>query len=251
MKKFLLSFLVCISFSIFAQDSLVIYFGFDRYLLSKESRNQLMELKNSGKTIEAIHGFTDTCGSITYNKWLAERRIASVVNQLKSKSTSENYAFGEEFLFSKKNTENRKVVIIYNSKSSGAITPQKESITSQLTEGKVGEKIRLKSLNFYPGVADLLPQSTSVLKELLVAMNANKKLKIEIHGHICCAPEDYANLSNDRAETVYQFLVNSGIDPARMSYKGFGVSQPLFPMPEKTEEERIGNRRVEIKIISN
>jgi outer membrane protein OmpA-like peptidoglycan-associated protein len=36
-----------------------------------------------------------------------------------------------------------------------------------------------------------------------------------------------------------------------MNFKGFGVSQPLFPIPEKTEEERVGNRRVEIKIISN
>jgi outer membrane protein OmpA-like peptidoglycan-associated protein len=235
----------------YAQDSLVIYFGFDRYVLSKESRDQLKELKISGKTIEAIHGFTDTCGSVTYNKWLAEKRVASVVNQLKSKLISENYAFGEEFLFSKKNTENRKVVIIYNSKSSGAITPKKESVTSQLTDGKVGEKIRLKSLNFYPGIADLLPQSTSVLKELLAAMNANKKLIIEIHGHICCAPEDYANLSSERAETVYLYLVKSGVDPTRMSFKGFGVSQPLFSIPEKTEEERVSNRRVEIKIVSN
>lgn len=251
MKKFLLSFLVCINFSIYAQDSLVIYFGFDRYLLSKESRGQLIKLKNSGKTIKSIHGYTDTCGSVTYNKWLAEKRIESVVNQLKPKLISENYAFGEEFLFSKKNTENRKVVIIYDSKSSSAITPKKESVSSQITTGKVGEKIRLKSLNFYPGIADLLPQSAGVLQELLAAMNANKKLNIEIHGHICCAPEDYANLSSERAKTVYQFLVSNEIDPTRMSFKGFGVSQPLFSIPEKTEEERVSNRRVEIKIVSN
>ena len=251
MKKVLLLLLTALSFSVNAQDSLIIYFGFDSYKLNQKSRSQLIELKNSGKTIESIHGFTDTCGSITYNKWLAEKRIESIVNQLKPKLISENYAFGEEFLFAKKNTENRKVVIIYDSKSSGAITPKKESVTSQLTTGKVGEKIRLKSLNFYPGIADLLPQSTSVLKELLAAMNANKKLIIEIHGHICCAPDDYINLSSERAETVYQFLINNGIDPVRMSYKGFGVSQPLFPIPEKTEEERVSNRRVEIKIVSN
>ncbi len=251
MKKILIVLLVCINYSIYAQDSLIVYFGFDQYTLSKKSRGQLIELKNSGKTIVSIHGFTDTCGSVTYNKWLAEKRIASVINQLKSKSINENYAFGEEFLFAKNNKQNRKVVIIYDSKTPSTNIPQKESITSQITAGKVGEKIRLKSLNFYPGIADLLPQSTSVLKELLAAMNANKKLIIEIHGHICCAPEDYANLSNERAQTVYQFLINNGIEPARMSYKGFGVSQPLFPVPEKTEEERVGNRRVEIKIISN
>jgi outer membrane protein OmpA-like peptidoglycan-associated protein len=251
MKKILLVLLVCINYSIYAQDSLIVYFGFDQYTLSKKSRGQLIELKNSGKTIKSIHGYTDTCGSVTYNKWLAEKRVASVVNQLKSKLISENYAFGEEFLFAKKNTENRKVVIIYDSKSSSAITPKKESVSSQITTGKVGEKIRLKSLNFYPGIADLLPQSAGVLQELLAAMNANKKLNIEIHGHICCAPEDYANLSSERAKTVYLYLVKGGVDPARMSYKGFGVSQPLFSIPEKTEEERVSNRRVEIKIVSN
>ena len=251
MKKILLVLLVCINYSIYAQDSLIVYFGFDQYTLSKKSRGQLIELKNSGKTIKSIHGYTDTCGSVTYNKWLAEKRIESVVNQLKPKLISENYAFGEEFLFAKKNTENRKVVIIYDSKSSSAIIPKKESVSSQITTGKVGEKIRVNSLNFYPGIADLLPQSAGVLQELLAAMNANKKLNIEIHGHICCAPEDYANLSSERAKTVYLYLVKSGVDPARMSYKGFGVSQPLFSIPEKTEEERVSNRRVEIKIVSN
>lgn len=251
MNKFLFPFFVFFGGMIQAQDSLVIFFGFDRYSLSNETRSQLVELKNSGATIEAIHGFTDTCGSVTYNKWLAEKRIASVVNQLKSKSISENHAFGEEFLFAKNNTENRKVVIIYKSIVSNTITPKKETITTQLSIGKVGEKIRLKSLNFYPGLADLLPQSISILVELLEAMNSNKKLQIEIQGHICCAPADYDDLSTARAAAVYHYLVSKGVDAQRMSYKGFGVSLPLYPMPEKTEEERSGNRRVEIKIISN
>ena len=158
MNKFLFPFFVFFGGMIQAQDSLVIYFGFDRYSLSNKTRSQLVELKNSGATIEAIHGFTDTCGSVTYNKWLAEKRIASVLNQLQSKSISENHAFGEEFLFTKNNTENRKVVIIYKSIDSNPITPKKETIKTQLSIGKVGEKIRLKSLNFYPGLADLLPQ---------------------------------------------------------------------------------------------
>jgi outer membrane protein OmpA-like peptidoglycan-associated protein len=251
MKQTLVLLIIALNFSVYAQDSLVIYFGFDSYILTKKSRDQLSTLKKSGKNISSIHGFTDTCGSVVYNKWLSEKRIASVVKHVGSNSIDDKNAFGEEFLFASKNKENRKVLIIYNSNSNNDNIIKKESISSQITAGKVGEKIQLKSLNFYPGIADLLPQSAGVLKELLLAMNKNKKLIIEIHGHICCAPDDYANLSSERAQTVYQFLVNHGIERTRMTYKGFGVTQPLFPIPEKTEEERVGNRRVEIKIISN
>jgi outer membrane protein OmpA-like peptidoglycan-associated protein len=251
MKKILLLLFIAFNFSINAQDSLVIYFGFDSYILTKKSRDRLTALKKSGKNIRSIHGFTDTCGSISYNKWLSEKRIASVVKQLDPNLITDKNAFGEEFQFAPKKKENRKVLIIYNSTVTVENGTKKESISAQITAGKVGEKIQLKSLNFYPGIADLLPQSAGVLQELLLAMNKNKKLIIEIHGHICCAPDDYANLSSERAQTVYQFLVNNGIEPARMTYKGFGVTQPLFPIPENTEEERVGNRRVEIKIISN
>jgi len=251
MQKVILLLLTVLSFSVKAQDSLIIYFGFDSYILTKKSRNQLNTLKKSGNNIRSIHGFTDTCGSISYNKWLSEKRIASVVKQLDPNLIADKNAFGEEFQFAPKNKENRKVLIIYNSTVTVENGTKKESISAQITAGKVGEKIQLKSLNFYPGIADLLPQSTGVLQELLLAMNKNKKLIIEIHGHICCAPDDYANLSSERAQTVYQFLVNHGIERTRMTYKGFGVTQPLFPIPENTEEERVGNRRVEIKIISN
>jgi outer membrane protein OmpA-like peptidoglycan-associated protein len=251
MQKVILLLLTALSFSFKAQDSLLIYFGFDSYMLTEKSRDQLNTLKKSSKNIRSIHGFTDTCGSISYNKWLSEKRIASVVKQLDPNLIADKNAFGEEFQFAQKNKENRKVLIIYNSSVTSENNNKKQSISAQITAAQVGEKIQLKSLNFYPGIADLLPQSTGVLQELLLAMNKNKKLIIEIHGHICCAPDDYANLSSERAQTVYQFLVNNGIEPARMTYKGFGVTQPLFPIPEKTEEERVGNRRVEIKIISN
>jgi hypothetical protein len=35
-----------------------------------------------------------------------------------------------------------------------------------------------------------------------------------------------------------------------MTYVGFGVTNPLFKIPENNETEQISNRRVEIKIIS-
>jgi outer membrane protein OmpA-like peptidoglycan-associated protein len=104
-----------------------------------------------------------------------------------------------------------------------------------------------------------LRESAPMLVELVDAMNAYPKLVIRIEGHICCNPSpgdgldletDITNLSEARAKAVKDYLVRNDIAPDRVSYKGFGHSSPIYPYPEKTEEERTQNRRVEIKIIS-
>ena len=108
----------------------------------------------------------------------------------------------------------------------------------------------MKNLNFHPGQDVLLPSSESTIRELLDIMNSNPKLKIAIEGHICCSIEDGNNLSGLRAKVVYDYLLNNQIKSSRISYKGFGSSKPIYPLPEKTEDERINNRRVEIRIVS-
>lgn len=97
----------------------------------------------------------------------------------------------------------------------------------------------------------LYQKSRGKLYELLLVLQSNPQLKIEIQGHLCCMPVDRLDLSTQRAKAVYNFLVSNQIYPARLSYKGFGSSQPLFPLPEKNEEQRAANRRVEILIVSN
>jgi outer membrane protein OmpA-like peptidoglycan-associated protein len=89
-------------------------------------------------------------------------------------------------------------------------------------------------------------------------MRVNPKLVIEIQGHICCVSHSGDSpygatgngLSEERARSIYAELTGKGIEPNRVFYKGLGHSQPVYPYPEKNEEERIANRRVEIKIIS-
>jgi outer membrane protein OmpA-like peptidoglycan-associated protein len=122
-----------------------------------------------------------------------------------------------------------------------------------------GTNIILHNINFEGGVHQFLPESGPMLKELLEAMQSNPKLVIRVEGHICCQSEKadgmdnetgIDNLSEARAKAVMDHLLANGIEPKRVSYKGFGHSAPIYPYPEKSEEERIQNRRVEIKIIS-
>jgi outer membrane protein OmpA-like peptidoglycan-associated protein len=121
----------------------------------------------------------------------------------------------------------------------------------QMTKAKAGEKLAVPNLNFVINTFAVVPASRSKLYELLLVLQRNPDLKVEIQGHLCCMPVDRLDLSTQRAKAVYMFLVQNNIDKSRLSYKGFGSTQPIFPLPEKTEEERAANRRVEIQIISN
>jgi outer membrane protein OmpA-like peptidoglycan-associated protein len=52
-----------------------------------------------------------------------------------------------------------------------------------------------------------------------------------------------------RAKAVRDYLIANGIDASRISAAGFGHSRPLYPYPERSNDEMIANRRVEIKIL--
>ena len=115
----------------------------------------------------------------------------------------------------------------------------------------VGEKLKLESMNFFVDTFAIMPQSRSVMFELLTVMKSCPGLKIQIQGHICCVKNDVRDLSTQRAKAIYKFLEYNGIEKSRMSFVGYASTKPLYPLPEKTEVEREANRRVEIEILDN
>lgn len=115
----------------------------------------------------------------------------------------------------------------------------------------VGEKLKLESMNFFVDTFAIMPQSRSVMFELLTVMQSCPDLKIQIQGHICCVQKDFRDLSTQRAKAISKFLEYNGIEKSRMTFVGFGSSKPLYNLPEKSEAEREANRRVEIEIIAN
>ena len=117
-------------------------------------------------------------------------------------------------------------------------------------EAKSGEKLKIENLNFVINTFAVVPESRGKMYELLLVLQKNPSLKIEIQGHLCCMPVDRADLSTQRAKALYNFLLNQNISKDRLSYKGFGSSQPIYALPEKDEQERAANRRVEIFIVN-
>jgi len=125
------------------------------------------------------------------------------------------------------------------------------------TTNLVGKNIVLRNVNFYGDRHVPLPGSNIVLLQLAAIMKEYPTLHIEIQGYVCCMPDGFdgrdadtrtPDLSNQRAKFVYEFLVDQGIKKNRMTYKGFGASNKIYP-EERDEAQRTGNRRVEIKIV--
>lgn len=111
--------------------------------------------------------------------------------------------------------------------------------------------IVLQNIFFETGSAELLPTSDSELNKLLWTMRKNTTMSIEIRGHTDNEGDEKSNqvLSEARAKAVYQYLVGRGIEAERLSYKGFGETQPIAD--NNTTEGRKQNRRTEFKVISN
>ena len=109
--------------------------------------------------------------------------------------------------------------------------------------------IVLQNIFFETGSAELLPTSDPELNKLLWTLRKNTEMKIEIRGHTDNEGDDKSNqvLSEARAKAVYQYLLGRGIDAGRLSYKGFGETQPIAD--NKTEKGRKQNRRTEFTII--
>lgn len=261
--KYLPFILFFYALSLSAQESLEVFFDFNKSEINLVAKQKLEDWIANEKDVEVtkIYGYCDWIGTNHYNDTLSLKRVKEVHNFLIKNNIKvlENYevrGFGEDFKQSKVQSENRKVTIFFQKKTE--IVPienqLKEDVTLQerVKNAKVGEVIRLKNIYFKNRSPIIVSTSKPVLYELLCILEDNPNLKIQIQGHICCQPVgDFEDISTLRARAVYVFLIQNKINRKRLSYKGFGISKPIHPIPEKTEEEANENRRVEIMIVEN
>lgn len=113
-----------------------------------------------------------------------------------------------------------------------------------------GSKIVLNNIFFDFDMATLRPESTAELNRLLNLINDNPSMKIEISGHTDNKGSDSYNqkLSENRAKSVVDYLVEKGVKKERLKFKGYGETEPMSS--NETEEGQQLNRRIEFKILS-
>ena len=111
------------------------------------------------------------------------------------------------------------------------------------------QPIVLKNVFFNSGSAELKPSSEPELNLLYQTLVDNPKLRIELRGHTDNVGSDTDNqlLSENRAQAVYQYLVDRGIDSGRLQFQGFGETQPVDT--NETANGRRNNRRTEFVIL--
>ena len=110
--------------------------------------------------------------------------------------------------------------------------------------------VLLEHVYFETGSDRLTALSRYELDNVRDAMTANPAVQVEVGGHTDNTGDAEGNqlLSQQRAETVFNYIAQGGVDIERITAVGFGQNNPIDS--NDTEEGRAKNRRTEIKIIS-
>ncbi|MBI1307818.1 MAG: OmpA family protein [Bacteroidetes bacterium] len=107
--------------------------------------------------------------------------------------------------------------------------------------------------------ANLRPESKKVLDDLIATLKKYPKMSIELGSHTDCRSsyEYNIDLSQRRADSAVQYILQAGINPYRLEARGYGESQltnkcaceggKVVPC---TEEEHQANRRTTVKVVN-
>jgi outer membrane protein OmpA-like peptidoglycan-associated protein len=116
---------------------------------------------------------------------------------------------------------------------------------------EIARPIVLQNIYFDYDKYDIRPDAAVELDRLAVILERNPTLRILIGAHTDTNGTEAYNikLSNNRAKAVVEYLRQKGIDPRRLTWVGYGESQPLI-YPELSDEDEQANRRAEFRILS-
>ncbi|MEM6639016.1 MAG: OmpA family protein [Pseudomonadota bacterium] len=114
---------------------------------------------------------------------------------------------------------------------------------------ELSDTIELRGVTFKTNSATLTSASTGVLDQAAATLLRNAGVRVEVQGHTDRTGADSYNLalSQRRAETVRDYLIDKGVSPSTLTAKGYGESQPVAD--NSTAEGRASNRRVVLKIL--
>jgi hypothetical protein len=251
-----------------AQEEVVksVYFDFDKTSCNDKQVQEMIEFikKTDSTRIESvqIYGYTDDVGKDAYNYKLSTKRANVIQDKIvqsgiKSKIIVTIEGKGKIMIdddvlenLPEKRSKNRRVDVVMNLKPLPKIeipgyynSLQKHHI--------VGDHIYLDNILFERGSSKLNFKSKNELDKIARQLAKYKNYEFEIQGHGCCTPPYQKEaidldtrkrqLSVNRAESVYKYLLFKRIAKNRMSFKGYGNTVPLGKGAEY-------DRRVELVI---
>lgn len=125
---------------------------------------------------------------------------------------------------------------------------------AQVEKVNEGEAIKVtfeSGILFATNSSTLNTASRAALDKFAASLLNNPDTDVKVYGHTDSTGSDAINnpLSQRRAESVYNYLVEKGVAGSRMESKGFGSTQPVAD--NSTAQGRAENRRVEVFIFPN
>ncbi len=125
-----------------------------------------------------------------------------------------------------------------------------QEILQKLDAGEPVENmvINLGDINFRFGTAELEPQATDYLNQVVDLMRKAPNIELYIQGYTDNIGSEEFNkqLSSNRAQNVQMYLEEKGVEADRLISEGFGSSKPIAD--NSTSEGRARNRRVEMEV---
>jgi len=124
-----------------------------------------------------------------------------------------------------------------------------DTINKQINFGdRIGDRFVLKNIYFDFDKFTLREKSKEELNKVVDLMNRYPMINLEFSGHTDSVGTDQYNqvLSTNRVRSVVDYLISKDVNPERLTYVGYGESQPIAT--NSTNEGRQMNRRIEFKI---
>jgi outer membrane protein OmpA-like peptidoglycan-associated protein len=144
--------------------------------------------------------------------------------------------------------EGSKAISVSGTERLPAPEPAPKAEKKKKAEIKKNKIVIDEKVQFETNKANILPASHELLNDVVDILKENKDLKVLIEGHASSEGDAKHNLtlSDERAKSVMNYLVEHGVDKSRLTAKGFGSTEPIAD--NATEAGREKNRRVEFTI---
>ena len=250
-------------------DSFSLHFGFDRSDLRPADTPALrlfLRDRLSGAGIDSIlvTGYTDTTGSVAYNDRLSLRRANATAALLRQWKVLTAPLFvagrGEADAFPGDDSASRRVtILVYRQPApppqpAPVVTPptvvRRDSVPPASEPDTV---FQLEDIRFIANTATLTDEARLVLPRYVKTLATLKDRFLEVDGY-CNSPgpplpsnDPLYILSVKRAKFIYDWLIENGFDPDKLTYKGKGNTNPRNAHPT-TRGEMDQNMRVEIRV---
>ena len=126
-------------------------------------------------------------------------------------------------------------------------TPTSEGLLNNLN-------FQLRGIKFDTGKSIIKPQYFSILSNAVSIIKANTDKKFMIVGYTDCLGKFSSNqkLSERRANSIKNYLINKGVSTSQLFATGQGESSPINtcnPCNSCSKSEHLENRRIEFKVL--